>query len=370
MGLLYFRQNLAFCSTGLTFLFEVSMMEFQDYYKILGLSRTASQEEIQKAYRKLARKYHPDVNKSQEAEEKFKAINEAHEVLKDPKKRSKYDTLGSNWQAGQDFRPPPGWENFTSRPGWPGEGRTPFHFRGEPNSFDVSSFGGSGFSDFFDALFRQDFDTGTSRGPLRHNRQTRRNVQKAEMSGGPSAHGKDHEVDITISLEEAYRGTSKTLTLQQGEGKGYGKVKRYDVKIPPGVNEGARLRLAGQGGAGKGLGERGDLFLRVHIAPHERFTRQGRDLSVEIPISPWEAALGTKVEVPTLDGRIKLTIPPGAQGGQKFRSRGKGLSQKGGELGDLYTIVQITIPKTLTPKEKALFEELQHVSSFHPRENG
>ncbi len=345
-------------------------MKFQDYYKTLGLSRTASQEEIQKAYRTLARKYHPDVNKSPEAEEKFKAINEAHEVLKDPEKRSKYDTLGPNWQAGQDFRPPPGWENFTGQAGWPGGGRTTFHFRGGPGSFDFSGFGGSGFSDFFDALFGQNFDTGMRRGPRGSGRQTRRDTQRPGRSGGASVRGKDHEADITISLEEAYQGTSKTLTLQQEEGRGAGKAKRYDVKIPPGIIEGARIRLVGQGGAGKGQGDNGDIFLRVHIAPHERFTLQGRDLSVEIPISPWEAALGTKVEIPTLDGRIKLTIPPGTQGEQKFRSRGKGLPQKEGEPGDLYTIVRITIPKTLTPREKALFEELQHVSSFHPRKDG
>ncbi len=356
---------------------EESTMKFQDYYKTLGLSRTASQEEIQKAYRKLARKYHPDVNKSQEAEEKFKAINEAHEVLKDPEKRSKYDTLGPNWQAGQDFRPPPGWENFSSQAGWPGGGRTTFHFRSGsggpsgpngPVAFDFGGFGQSGFSDFFDTLFGQNLDAGTRRGYQGSHRQTRRNTQKAGRSGGPSGRGKDHEVDITISLEEAYRGTSKTLTLQKEEGHGAGKAKRYDIKIPPGVTEGARIRLAGQGGAGRGMGENGDVFLRVHLAPHDHFTLQGRDISVEVPVAPWEAALGTKVEIPTLDGRIKLTIPPGTQGGQKFRSRGKGLPQKGDEPGDLYTIVRITIPKTLTPREKALFEELQHVSTFHPRE--
>lgn len=351
------------------------MMKFQDYYKTLGLARTASQEDIQKAYRKLARKYHPDVNKSQAAEEKFKAINEAHAVLKDPEKRSKYDTLGPNWQAGQDFRPPPGWGNFSSQAGWPGGGRTTFHFRSGsggpsgptgPGGFDFGGFGPSGFSDFFDTLFGQHFDAGTRRGP-QEGRQTRRSAQK----GGPAVRGQDHEVDITIPLEEAYRGTSKTLTLQKTEGgEGVGKAKRYDVKIPPGVTEGVRIRLAGQGGAGTGLGENGDVFLRVHIAPHERFTLQGRDLSVEVPVAPWEAALGTKVEIPILDGRIKLTIPPGTQAGQKFRSRGKGLPQKGGEPGDLYTIVRIDIPKTLTPREKALFEELQHVSAFQPREEG
>ena len=351
-------------------------MKFQDYYQTLGLSRTASQEEIQKAYRKLARKYHPDVNKSQEAEEKFKAINEAHEVLKDPEKRSTYDTLGPNWQAGQDFRAPPGWENFGSQAGWPGGGRTTFHFRSGPGgssgpgSFDFSGLGGSGFSDFFDALFGQHLDGGPRREPQAGSRRTRRGAQKTGKSGGLSERGQDHEVDITISLEEAYLGTSKALTLQQEQRNRAGAAKHYDVKIPPGVTEGERIRLAGQGGAGTGQGDNGDIFLRVHIAPHARFTLQGRDLSVEVPISPWEAALGTKVEIPTLDGRIKLTIPPGTQGEQKFRSRGKGLPQKGGEPGDLYTIVRITIPKTLTPREKALFEELQHVSSFQPREDG
>ena len=364
-------------------------MKFQDYYKTLGLSRTASQEEIQKAYRKLARKYHPDVNKSQEAEEKFKEINEAHEVLKDPEKRRKYDTLGPNWQAGQDFRPSPDWENFTSQSGWPGGGRTTFHFRGGsggpsgpggpigPNGPGTFDFGGSsGFSDFFEALFGQNFDAGIMRGSQGSNpRQARRSEQKAGKSGWPSSRGKDHEVDITISLEEAYRGASKTITVQKTEeGSGVRNAKqtakRYDIKIPPGATEGARIRLAGQGGAGKGLGKNGDVFLRVHIAPHDRFTPEGHDLLVEVPVSPWEAVLGTKIEIPTLDGRIKLTIPPGTQGGQKFRSRGKGLSQKGGEPGDLYTTIRITIPKTLTPRERALFEELQKGSSFNPREEG
>ena len=363
-------------------------MTFQDYYKTLGLSRTASQEEIQKAYRKLARQYHPDVNKSQEAEEKFKEINEAHEVLKDPEKRGKYDTLGPNWQAGQDFRPPPGWENITSRAGWPDGGRTTFHFRSEtgrpggpigpngPGTFDFGDFSSSGFSDFFEALFGQNFDAGTMHGSQgRSPRQSRRSEKKAGKSGWTSARGKDHEVDMTISLEEAYRGTSKTITLQKTEeGRGTGKAtqttKRYDIKIPPGVTEGARIRLAGQGGAGKGLGENGDVFLRVHIARHDRFTLEDHDVLVEVPVSPWEAALGTKVEIPTLDGRIKLTLPPGTQGGQKFRSRGKGFPQKGGAPGNLYIIIRIAIPKTLTNRERALLEELQKGSSFNPREEG
>ena len=357
-------------------------MKFQDYYKTLGVSRTASDEEIQKAYRKLARKYHPDVNKSQEAEEKFKEINEAHEVLKDTEKRQKYDTLGSNWQAGQDFRPPPGWENFTSHAGGPGGGRTEFHFRtgasgpGGAGGFDFGGLGGGGFSDFFETLFGQNFSEGTMRRPQGGGqRQARDGGKKEGKSGWLSSRGKDHEVDITVSLEEAYHGASKTMTLRKTEegglsGQAKQTAKKYDIKIPAGITEGARIRLAGQGGAGKGLGESGDVFLRVHIAPHDRFSVDGHDLETEVLVSPWEAALGTKVEVPTLDGRIKLTLPPGTQGGKKFRSRGKGLPKKGGEPGDLYTTIRITIPSTLTTKEKALFEELQKNSSFNPRVEG
>ncbi len=354
-------------------------MRFQDYYKTLGISRTASPEDIQKVYRKLARKYHPDVNKSKEAEEKFKEINEAHEVLKDPDKRQKYDTLGPNWQAGQDFRPPPGWENFASRaggPGRPGGGRSEFHFRSGssgPGAFDMGGLGGGGFSDFFESLFGQSLGGDAAR---RSQSGGRRQPQGREnKSGWLSSRGQDYEVDITISLEEAYRAAAKTITLRTTQEDGLGgppKItsKRFDVKIPPGVTEGARIRLAGQGGAGRGTGESGDILLRVHIAPHAFFTLDGHDLSVEVPITPWEAALGAKVEVPTLNGRIKLTIPPGTQGGQRFRTRGKGLPQKKGEPGHLYTTIRITVPKTLTAKEKALFEELQKSSSFNPRQAG
>lgn len=329
-------------------------VKFHDYYETLGVSRTASQEEIQKAYRKLARKYHPDVNKEKGAEEKFKQITEAYEVLKDPEKRKKYDTLGPNWQEGQDFTPPPGWEGghfeFRTYPGGTGE-------------FDFGGFQrGGGFSDFFEMLFGEGFRRG-ARGP---------------GGAGPGARewtirGQDQEAEITVSLEDVYRGTTKTITLQTLEAGPDGtlrpKAKQYEVRIPAGVTEGSRIRLAGQGGAGSGGGPPGDLFLRVRITPHPTFQREDHNLLVTVPVAPWEAALGAKVDVPTLDGAVKMTIPPGTQGGQRFRLRGKGLPRERGERGDLYATVQITVPKTLTAEERDLFQKLAKSSSFDPRRN-
>jgi curved DNA-binding protein len=325
---------------------------FQDYYDILGVARTASQAEIQRAYRKLARKYHPDVNKERSAEEKFKQINEAYEVLKDPDKRKKYDALGPNWQAGQEFTPPPGWEG------------APFEFRRRPRGmggFDFGRFRSSqGFSDFFEMLFGEELG-GFTRGPWTTRPET----------DDWSLRGQDHEAEITITLEEAYRGASKAITLQTVEtgpdGAPRQKSKHYDVKIPVGVTEGARIRLAGQGGTGSGAGQAGDVFLRVHIAPHPVFHLEGHDLSVTVPITPWEAALGAKVDVPTLDGPVKMTLPPGTQSGQRLRIRGKGLPKGKGGQGDLYAMVQIAVPTTLSADERVLFQQLSQKSSFDPR---
>jgi curved DNA-binding protein len=331
-------------------------VKFQDYYDVLGVARTASQEEIQKAYRKLARTYHPDINKEPEAEEKFKQINEAYEVLKDPQKRKKYDALGPNWQTGQDFTPPPGWEEAQ------------FEFRrypGATSGFDFGGFRGSGgFSDFFEMLFGGGLAGGARRPGM--------NRSEAGDAGGWSMRGQDMEADLTISLEEAYRGASKTLTLQTTEADPDGtpqrRTKQLAVTIPAGVTEGTQIRLAGQGQAGIGTGAAGDLFLRVRIAPHPVFQVSGRDLLVDVPITPWEAALGAKVDVPTLDGVVKMTIPPGAQSGQRFRLRGKGFPQERGERGDLYATVHIVVPKTLTADEQALFQQLAQRSSFNPRQ--
>lgn len=320
-------------------------VKFQDYYQTLGIERSASQEEINKAFRKLARKYHPDVSKEPEAEERFKLVNEAYEVLKDPEKRKKYDELGANWQAGQDFTPPPGWENVH------------FEFRQGPEDF--ADFGHSGFSSFFDMLFGQE------PGGFRAGPRTARTRQW-------SFRGQDHEATLTIRLEEAYRGGSKTITLQTSDIRPDGTVqpqsKQYQVRIPAGVTPGTRIRLAKQGGAGIGDGESGDLFLRVRIAPHPVFTLEGRDVLVSLPITPWEAALGAKVGVPTLDGTVQMTVPPGSQGGQRLRLRGKGFPGDGGKRGDLYVTLQIAVPKTLSADERRLFEQLASRSSFHPRE--
>jgi curved DNA-binding protein len=318
-------------------------VKFQNYYDILGVARTASQEEIHKAYRKLARTYHPDVSKEPGAEEKFKQITEAYEVLKDPEKRKKYDTLGPHWQAGQDFTPPPGWESAH------------FEFRRYPED-------SRGFSDFFEMLFGEGLGGVFRSGP------------RAARSGGGdwSLRGQDQEADVTITLEEAYRGTSKTLALQTVEAGPEGtlqpKSRQLTVMIPPGVTEGTRIRLAGQGGAGIGSGAPGDLFLRVHLAPHPVFQLAGHDLFVTVPVTPWEAALGAKVQVPTLDGLVTMTLPSGTQGGQRFRLRGKGLPRERGVRGDLYATVQIVVPKTLTPDERELFQQLAQRSPFNPRQ--
>jgi curved DNA-binding protein len=318
-------------------------VKYKDYYEILGVTRKASQDDIHKAYRKLARKYHPDINKNKGAEDRFKEIGEAYEVLKDPEKRKRYDTLGSGWQAGQDFTPPPGWDfDFdTSR-------RTrDFHFDG----FEESS----GFSDFFDVLF------GDLLGGLRSRRSRTTRSRK----------GQDQEVAITIDLRDAYRGARKAIALEIREEGPDGQVRRstknFEVTIPKGTTEGQRLRLAGQGGKGSAGASAGDLFLKVHIAPHPKYTVKGRNLETLLPVTPWEAALGSKVDVPTLDGKASITLPAGIHSEKRIRLKGKGMSPKNGPPGDLYAIVRITVPKALSSRERELFEKLAQTSSFNPR---
>jgi curved DNA-binding protein len=319
-------------------------VQYQDYYEILGVPRAASEEEITKAYRKLARKYHPDVSKEPKAEEKFKQIAEAYAVLKDPEKRKRYDALGTGWHTGEEFTPPPGWQTFHFE--FPGGGRAPSEGLGR-------------FSDFFEMLF----------GGGLGNFFTGQRGQRREP-GSWFMREQVPEADLTISLEDTYRGAAKSVVLQtlehRPDGTSQPVSKRYDVKIPAGVTEGTRIRLAGQGGVGP-RGEPRDLFLRVHIAPHPLFRLEGHDLVVEVPVTPWEAALGAKIDVPTLNGAVRMTIPPGTQGGTRFRLRGKGLPVPGGSRGDLYAMLRLSIPKTLTPKERELFEELQKISSFNPR---
>jgi curved DNA-binding protein len=318
---------------------------FQDYYKTLGVSRNATQDEMRRAYRKAARKYHPDVNKAKDAEEKFKQANEAYEVLKDPEKRKLYDQLGANWKAGQEFRPPPGWENVH------------FEFRGSPGAegFDL----GGGFSDFFEMLFGGRGGGGRGGG-----------VTSGRQASW-SMPGQDHEAEITISLEDSYHGATKTITLQGQEVDDQGKIRpvtrTYEVRIPAGVTDGSRVRLAGKGSPGIGGGPPGDLYLKIHLEPHPRFRVDGHDLQAEVPVTPWEAALGGTVEVPIMEGTAHLKIPPGTQSGQKLRLRGKGLPMRDGGRGDLFAVVKIVVPKTLSNRERELFTEMAGVSSFNPR---
>ncbi|MEI8140000.1 MAG: DnaJ C-terminal domain-containing protein [bacterium] len=329
-------------------------VKFKDYYEILSIPRTSSADDIKKTYRKLARKYHPDLNKNAGAEARFKEIGEAYEVLSDPEKRSRYDQLGRNWQAGQDFRPP---TDFG--------GGSPFDFRG-------ASGGGRGFksqdmgefSDFFEMLFGQNPGGRGSRGAPS-------NMWGAGEDFSPPQ-GQDHEAEISISLEEACHGSTKSISLQianqDPRARTHTQTKTYQVKIPPGISEGARIRLAGQGGPGVGGGTAGDLYLTIHIAPHPIFRVDGNNLEIDCLLAPWEAALGAKVGIPTLQGQAFITIPSGTESGQRLRLRGKGMPQKRGvEPGDLVAVIRIVVPKQMSAREKALFEELAQVSPFKPR---
>jgi curved DNA-binding protein len=311
-------------------------VQFRDYYETLGVPKTASDDDIKKAFRKLARKYHPDVNKDKAtAEEKFKQLNEAYEVLGDPEKRRKYDELGANWNQPGGFQPPPGWG------GQPGGG-----FRrsspGDGGGIDFE-FGGTGFSDFFEAFFGGGRQAGFGGGnPFA---QRERGAER----------GSDVEADIMVTLEEALHGSRRPISLRRGNSN---KVESYQVKIPKGVHEGQRIRLAGQGEAGAGGGTSGDLFLRVRLARHPDFTVEGSDLVHEVKLPAWQAALGGELRVPTLEGQVRLKIPAGTQGEQRFRLRGHGLPTAGGSRGDLFVETQIQIPKKLSERERKIWSDL------------
>jgi len=312
------------------------MATYQDYYAILGVDRIATQEEIQRAYRKLARKFHPDINKESSAEEQFKRINEAYEVLGDPEKRARYDQFGSGWDG-----------HFASQG----------HEEGDNVRFHFSTADPGQFSDFFQDLFGGGWSHGS----------------ETEFRGGGTRRrrGRDQETGIAITLADAYHGARKTIELERVEADSSGRPARtrrsYDVTIPPGVTDGTLIRLAGQGGSGSGGAEAGDLFLRVSILPDKRFTLSGHDLATTVDIAPWEAALGAKVPVPTIDGRINLTVQAGTQSGQTLRVRGKGMPVATGRYGDMLVNVRIVVPKHLSAKEQHLFEELAKESRFDPR---
>ncbi|MDA0712605.1 MAG: DnaJ domain-containing protein [bacterium] len=304
-------------------------VKFQDYYKTLGVSRDATQPEIQKAYRKLAKKYHPDINKEKSAEDQFKKVSEAYEVLKSPDSRQKYDTLGQNWKTGDTFTPPPGWQN------------SPFDFGGQRSD-------GSGFSNFFDAIFGQGFGggSGQSRRPQR---------------------GEDQEGSEQITLNEALTGVQKELNFRIADGRTHSAVKKVNVKIPPGATDGTRMRFKEQGGS-SAHGPNGDLILQISLAKHPTFSVSGHNIQCSLSITPWEAALGAKIEIPTLTGKVKMQLPAGSQSGNILRLKGKGLPIKKHGLGDLLVELKIAVPKTLTDIEKELFESLAEKSTFKPRE--
>lgn len=319
-------------------------VEFKDYYKILGVSRSASGDDIKRAYRKLARKHHPDLNKAAGSESTFKEINEAYEVLGDPDKRKKYDQFGSNWQQGDNFRPPPGWDrnvNFDTKSG------------NQQESFFWSSADGD-YSDFFEALFGNPF-------------QKTNPAYGGQGPFSPHRQGADHEATLQISLEDAFHGAMKTITLHSESPPSSAADKHYEVKIPAGILSGQKIRLQGQGGRGVGDGGSGDLYLKVEISPHPKFKVEGRDLITELAVTPWEAALGAKIDLPTLSGTIALKVPAGTQSGRKLRLPGKGMPKPKGRPGDLYAIVQIKVPTHLSQKEKELFKALEKTSGFNPR---
>ncbi len=311
-------------------------MDYKDYYEILGLERSATQDEIKRAYRKLARKYHPDVNKEAGAETKFKEAGEAYEVLKDPEKRAAYDQLGANWQAGQDFRPPPGWDQ----------------------GFEFSSAGqgqgdASAFSDFFESLF----GGARASGP---GRQARHEFH---------AHGQDHHARIVIDLRDAYEGATRVISLHAPEVDAAGHVTVRDrsikVKIPKGIAEGQHIRLAGQGTPGVGQGQAGDLYLEIEFRPDPVFSVDGRDVYIDLPIAPWEAALGGKVKCPTPSGTVDLKVPANARTGQKLRLKGRGIPGKA--AGDLYAVLQIAVPPAQSAKDREFYERMAREMDFNPR---
>ena len=320
-------------------------MEYKDYYKILGLARGASADEIKKAYRKLARKYHPDVSKEKDAEERFKEINEANEVLQDPDKRAAYDQLGPDWQQGQSFRPPPGW----------GQGggfrRSASSHPGGPSAGDFND--GGDFSDFFSSLF------GRSRGGMGAG-------QAGEAFRG---RGQDHEARVMIDLEDSFSGATRSVTLRvpevDDEGVRRERLRELQIRIPKGIRAGPKIRLASQGGPGFGGGPAGDLLLEVEFSPNRIFRADGRDLHVDLPLAPWEAALGAVVPVELPGGALKVRVPAGAQGGGTLRLRGKGIP--GTPPGDVILVLQIVLPPADTPKARELYATMARELDFDPR---
>ena len=305
-------------------------MQFKDYYQTLGVERDATQDQIKQAYRRLARKYHPDVSTEADAEEQFKTVGEAYEVLKDPEKRAAYDQLGSQWQAGQEFRPPPGWDE----------------------GFEFTTDDGAAFSDFFETLF------GHARtGPRR-------------SASGFKAAGRDHHARVSIDLEDAYHGASRYITLQAPEIDESGHLttreRTLNVRIPKGIEQGQYIRLAGQGDPGLGGGRAGDLYLEVEFKPHPLFRVDGRDVHMDLPVAPWELALGSEVRAPTPAGKVDVKVPPGSQPGNKLRLSGRGLPGK--KPGDFFVTLKAVLPPVKSDADREIYRNMRSTMAFDPRE--
>lgn len=315
-------------------------MEFRDYYKILGVARDASPGDIKKAYRKLARKYHPDVSNEPDAESRFKEVGEAYEALSDPEKRAAYDQLGSGWRTGQDFQPPPGWHGGAA---------------GQPHAHEFTAGDAAQFSDFFESLFGGRARGGSTFDGFEQN-----------MSGA----GRDNHARIAIDLEDAFHGATRQLSLREPKVDASGHVTMQErvlsVRIPPGVRSGQHIRLAGQGNPGPG-GQRGDLYLEVMLNPHPLYRVDGKDLHLTLPVAPWEAALGGEVEVPTPAGRVSMTVPANSGNGRRLRLKGRGLP--GNPPGDLYAELQIAWPPADSPKARELYRTMAKEMPFNPRKS-
>ena len=319
-------------------------MKYQDYYAILGLSRGATEEQIKQAYRKLARKYHPDVSKEPDAEEKFKQVAEAYQTLKDPEKRAAYDQLGTH-RPGEEFRPPPDW-----RQQWQG---------------GFAEAGGGGAAEELFGAEQMDL------ADLFAHLRARAGAGGAGAGAGMAMPGRDFEISVPISIEDAYAGTEVDLDLSMPEYDEHGRLRRvphaFKARIPKGATDGQRLRLPGKGGRGLNGGRNGDLYLDITLRPHSLYRPSGHDLYLDLPLAPWEAVLGTAVEVPTPGGRVRLKVPPGTPAGQHLRLPRRGLPKPKDGQGDLFAIVQIVVPSILSEPERALYRQLAEVSAFDPR---
>lgn len=318
-------------------------MEFKDYYQVLGVERSASEDEIKKAFRRLARKHHPDINQAPEAAARMQELNEAHEVLRDPERRAAYDAVGRGAQAGQPFQPPPGWDSG-------------FEFSGAPADFGD----GADHSAFFEALFGA----------------ARRGARGQPGHGATAGHarrGQDHHAKIVVPLEDAFHGATRAITLHSPEVGADGQValqeRTLQVALPKGLRAGQLIRLAGQGSAGLGGGARGDLYLEVEFAPHPRWRVDGRDLYFTLPVAPWEAALGAAVKVPTPAGTVEMTVPAGSQTGRKLRLRGRGIPgpAAGSTPGDFYVLLELVLPPAASDKARAAYRQMAQDLAFDPR---